>query len=69
MCQTKHTGYYGKRFHNSAVCETREKIKTNKEKIKTNTFNNQSSKEEISYYENSVTRKISLKTEKGNKST
>ena len=40
----------------------------NKEKIKTYTFNNNSSKEEISDYENSVTRKLSVKNEKGNKS-
>ena len=37
----------------------------NKEKIKTNTFNNNSSKEEMSDYENSVTRKLSVKNEKG----
>ena len=37
----------------------------NKEKIKTNTFNNTSSKEEMSDYENSVTRKLSVKDEKG----
>ena len=37
----------------------------NKEKIKTNTFNNNSSKEEMSDYENSVTRKLSVKDEKG----
>ena len=41
---------------------------TNKGKIKTNSFNNHSSKEEISDYENSVTRKLFVKNEKGNKS-
>ena len=40
----------------------------NKEKIKTNTFNKDSSKEEISYYKSSVTRKLSVKNEKDNKS-
>ena len=40
----------------------------NKEKIKDNTCNKDSSKEEISDYERSVTRKLSVKTEKGNKS-
>ena len=40
----------------------------NKENIKTSTFNNDSSKEENSYYKNSVTRKLSVKNEKGNKS-
>ena len=37
----------------------------NKEKIKTNTFNNNSSNEEMRDYENSVTRKLSVKDEKG----
>ena len=41
---------------------------TNKENIKTSTFNNDSSKEENSYYKNPVTRKLSVKNEKGNKS-
>ena len=40
----------------------------NKEKMKTNTLNNHSSNEEISYYKNSLTRKLSVKNGKGNKS-
>ena len=39
----------------------------NKEKIKTNSFNNNSSGEEISDYENSLTRKLSVKNGKDNK--
>ena len=39
----------------------------NKEKMKTNTLNNHSSNEEISYYKNSLTRKLYVKNRKGNK--
>ena len=39
----------------------------NKEKIKTNSFNSNSSGEEISDYENSLTRKLSVKNGKDNK--